>query len=443
MFGEKKQSINKASGETELKPGDAPVPTPAGVKQPMAPEDTSIYFMPDSFQAQKYETHYAHRKQGKLIVILGLVLLAVLAAAAYIVFFDPSLLNGGSNVVPLPTPNPNPNDIVVTSSTPVPAPATSTVATSSAIVVALGPKDTYIKYKNKIASSTNETEVLVIIKSMGTPDRVALAKKTVDNFSKMTATAQQKYWDLSGEPFHPLQGNEIIKENIDGSSATVTITYPDRTGGGQVGLLLMDGVWKVNAETWTGKKIVTQRSNGADSDSDGLTDAEETAVGSDPQKADTDGDSHLDGTEVANGYNPIGAGKLISDQNITTYINDSFGYSCLYPDAWTKTVGANNASVKFSTDDGQAITITIAANTKHLSAAVAAASAWNVAQVPASQQFNSGSTSYAISSDGLTAYLTDKAQKYLITFTYNLGDSNIVNYKTIFRSIVVTSVFGK
>ncbi|KKR21289.1 MAG: S-layer domain-containing protein [Parcubacteria group bacterium GW2011_GWE2_39_37] len=49
-----------------------------------------------------------------------------------------------------------------------------------------------------------------------------------------------------------------------------------------------------------------------DSDSDGLTDNDEVKIyKSNPLKDDTDGDSYKDGDEVKNGYNPLGAGKLI------------------------------------------------------------------------------------------------------------------------------------
>lgn len=71
----------------------------------------------------------------------------------------------------------------------------------------------------------------------------------------------------------------------------------------------------------------------SDSDSDGITDTDETARGTDPQNpdsdndnlldgeevntyqtdplnADTDGDTFLDGQEVQNGYNPKGEGRL-------------------------------------------------------------------------------------------------------------------------------------
>lgn len=48
-----------------------------------------------------------------------------------------------------------------------------------------------------------------------------------------------------------------------------------------------------------------------DSDSDGLYDREEIKVyRTDPLKADSDGDGFQDGQEVAGGYNPLGAGKL-------------------------------------------------------------------------------------------------------------------------------------
>ncbi len=49
-----------------------------------------------------------------------------------------------------------------------------------------------------------------------------------------------------------------------------------------------------------------------DTDNDGLTDREESQVyNSDPLNPDTDGDGFSDGSEVKNGYNPIGSGKLL------------------------------------------------------------------------------------------------------------------------------------
>lgn len=48
-----------------------------------------------------------------------------------------------------------------------------------------------------------------------------------------------------------------------------------------------------------------------DSDGDGLTDGDEVRVwNTNPTNPDTDGDSYADGAEVRNGFNPNGAGKL-------------------------------------------------------------------------------------------------------------------------------------
>lgn len=50
----------------------------------------------------------------------------------------------------------------------------------------------------------------------------------------------------------------------------------------------------------------------ADTDGDGLSDYEEVKIyHTDPLKADTDGDGYKDGDEVKNGYNPLGSGKLL------------------------------------------------------------------------------------------------------------------------------------
>lgn len=51
----------------------------------------------------------------------------------------------------------------------------------------------------------------------------------------------------------------------------------------------------------------------ADSDADGLFDYDEVKkFGTDPLNADTDADSYLDGEEILGGYNPKGAGKLLN-----------------------------------------------------------------------------------------------------------------------------------
>ena len=62
-----------------------------------------------------------------------------------------------------------------------------------------------------------------------------------------------------------------------------------------------------------------------DSDGDGLTDAQEEQLGTNPNNRDTDGDGYPDGVEVANGYSPTQAGsaKLNSTQTQTSTTTQS------------------------------------------------------------------------------------------------------------------------
>jgi hypothetical protein len=55
--------------------------------------------------------------------------------------------------------------------------------------------------------------------------------------------------------------------------------------------------------------------SGEDSDNDGLPDAFEKAVGTDPDQPDTDKDGYDDKQELENGYNPAGGDKLNYDKN--------------------------------------------------------------------------------------------------------------------------------
>lgn len=59
-------------------------------------------------------------------------------------------------------------------------------------------------------------------------------------------------------------------------------------------------------------------SNGTDTDKDGLSDALENALNSDPNNTDSDGDNHDDKTELTNNYDLSGTGKIAIDRNFTS-----------------------------------------------------------------------------------------------------------------------------
>ncbi len=59
-----------------------------------------------------------------------------------------------------------------------------------------------------------------------------------------------------------------------------------------------------------GVKIVEEKAD-LDSDQDGLMDAYESEIGTDPYNSDSDGDGYDDGLEVKNNYNPLGYGRAV------------------------------------------------------------------------------------------------------------------------------------
>lgn len=81
---------------------------------------------------------------------------------------------------------------------------------------------------------------------------------------------------------------------------------------------------------------------GTDSDSDGLSDVEESLVyETNPRLPDTDADGFLDGNEVFHRYNPGGTapGTLLESGLVQalTYTQDIGGFTLVYPTVWEQT----------------------------------------------------------------------------------------------------------
>jgi uncharacterized membrane protein len=97
----------------------------------------------------------------------------------------------------------------------------------------------------------------------------------------------------------------------------------------------------------TTEPFPTQASPGVDTDSDGLTDTEETRIyQTDPRLPDTDKDGFLDGNEVYHGYNPAGGapGTLLESQLVVRKFGEA-GEAYVGGQTWQVEYGFHYPSV--------------------------------------------------------------------------------------------------
>jgi hypothetical protein len=125
--------------------------------------------------------------------------------------------------------------------------------------------------------------------------------------------------------------------------------------------------------------VPTLPPGGLDSDSDGLSDVEETIFGTDPHVPDTDGDGFLDGNEAFHLYNPAAVApvRLLDSGLIVPFVSPA-GWSFYIPKAWTPTLDETDGSTAtIRTGQGETFHISIEDNSDDLSLAE-----WYTAQHP-------------------------------------------------------------
>ncbi len=180
-----------------------------------------------------------------------------------------------------------------------------------------------------------------------------------------------------------------------------------------------------------------------DSDSDGLTDVEETTIyGTDPFKADSSGRGYLDGNQVLYLYDPASsknAAQLKDNPGIATYANAAQGYTMLYPRSWSTREGGENASeAYFTAPTGEFVEVLVQDNpdSKPLMD-------WYLEQSPGvkSSEVQLFKTKQGydeiLSPDRFTAFVA--VGKKVFVVSYNLSDQVEIRFRTTF-SMMVTSL---
>lgn len=177
---------------------------------------------------------------------------------------------------------------------------------------------------------------------------------------------------------------------------------------------------------------------GTDSDSDGLTDIEETLYGTSPQLPDSDADGFLDGNEVFNRYNPNGLapGSLFESGLVMLFDDPAFSYTIFYPTIWNmRAVGGPAEQVVFTAATSEVVQVI-----KHDKDSETTIMEWFLTQDGAASaddllEFTTkeGLTG-AMSPNRLTAYVD--AGSFVYVVSYNVGTKATIDYLQTFQMML-------
>lgn len=173
-----------------------------------------------------------------------------------------------------------------------------------------------------------------------------------------------------------------------------------------------------------------------DSDSDGLTDPEESIFGTDQNKKDSDDDGYEDLAEIKSGYNPAGQGKLLVNSSFDVYSNPTYSYTLYYPKIWSTNDGAGDNSIVFLIDDKQFIQVIVQDNAEAQTIEDWYKSQFNVSFIPSAQTVYKTNWTGVKNENGLVVYLSNPLGTKIYTLSYQIGDNNIADFKNIFDLMI-------
>lgn len=159
---------------------------------------------------------------------------------------------------------------------------------------------------------------------------------------------------------------------------------------------------------------------GKDTDSDGLSDREESLYGTELRNPDTDGDTFLDGNEVFHRYDPLGysPSTLLDTGSVVEFTSPDNSFTLTYPRTWTLTNTTDGLIVRSST-----------------SASFDVSESSKEGFVPTGEE--------GLTKNGYITYTSaDKMETVVLVgervyvFTYDLGESTTIDYLQTYQMFV-------
>lgn len=176
---------------------------------------------------------------------------------------------------------------------------------------------------------------------------------------------------------------------------------------------------------------------GLDSDSDGLSDSEESVFATDARNPDSDRDGFLDGNEVFHLYNPAAQAPVrLLDTTLVKPFIGSLGWSLYAPSVWTSSLDiADGQKASLVTGQGERFIIDVLPNVQKLSA-----KDWYVSMhaTTTGEMLRSLTTKQGLegvlSPDRLEAVFS--WGESVFTIKYDPGTKPYINYRTIYEMML-------
>lgn len=176
---------------------------------------------------------------------------------------------------------------------------------------------------------------------------------------------------------------------------------------------------------------------GLDSDSDGLSDVEETVFGTDSRVPDTDRDGFLDGNEVFHLYNPAATAPVrLVDSGLVTPLVSPTGWSLFVARGWTSTLDvADGSRATIRSGQGETYRIELVDNPQNQPLLE-----WYLAQNPGVASTapraitTKGGLEGLLGADRLDAFFAWDGKVFKIV--YDNGAKPFINFRTTFEMML-------
>ncbi len=173
-----------------------------------------------------------------------------------------------------------------------------------------------------------------------------------------------------------------------------------------------------------------------DTDGDGLTDDEESAMETNVSEIDTDKDGYLDLAEIKSGYNPLNTGRLNESTSLAIHNDMVSKFSILYPVSWIKQSLNSGYTLIISAPDNSLFQVSVQDNPRNQVIADWYAETFS-SETDTYSSFKNGVGWEGISSkDGLDFYLTDIEKNNIYVISYIPVISTRLAYLNIYQMMI-------